>query len=391
MKPWRFLLFSFVFALTNSHAQQIDWDTLLRTTPALEKVFKDSERYQLEIIVDVITKKDGHYSRNHHAFQPFPNLYFYPASLVKLPTSIFACEKINALQIPGLNLQTPMRFSSNGPCQKALEKDAFNQNSLPHLGGFIRKALTVSDNSAYSRLYEWVGPAYYVQRFKELNMPKAVIRKKFDGCTVEESRCVNTIAFINGTEILYQQAAECYDKMYTPPMSEMGIGKKHKEGKKLINTPKDFSQNNCLLMKDVHELMIALCLPTASEIKLNLSDEQRKWMMESMQLAPGQLHDTWKNDTRFHDHYYNFFVYGDKADTNYTELRITNIVGLAYGYTAESAMIEDDKGNTFFISAKLYTNNSDIAGSGEYPYAGVAMPFMRDLGLAVYHWVLSQP
>lgn len=383
------LTFCLISAL--SHGQNINWDSLLRSTPALEKVYQDYSKYQLEIIVDITTEKNGIIARNQQVFQPLPNTYFYPASLVKLPTSIFACEKVNALKKENLTIHTPLRIEANGPCQKPLDKDNFNENGLPSLGGFIRKALTVSDNTAYSRLYEWVGPYYYVKRFKELNMSTAVIRKKFDGCTVEESRCVNAITFYDDKAVIYKQSSECYNENYPRPMPEMGIGKKHKEGKKIIATPKDFSNNNCLLMKDVHELMIALCAPEQSSIKLNLTDEQRQWMQESMRLSPAQLHRIWKEDPRFHAHYYNFFIYGDKSEIEYPHLEITNIVGLAYGYTAETAMIKDNQGNTFFISAKLYTNNSDLAGSGEYPYTRVAMPFMRDLGLAVHQWVVSRP
>ena len=48
-----------------------------------------------------------------YSYRLNPNHYFYPASSVKLPTVIFALEKINELKVKGLNKSTTMLNDSN--------------------------------------------------------------------------------------------------------------------------------------------------------------------------------------------------------------------------------------------------------------------------------------
>jgi hypothetical protein len=133
-------------------------------------------------------------------------------------------------------------------------------------------------------------------------------------------------------------------------------------------------------------MLKALCFPDLSTIDFNLTEEQRKWIIESMQKSPHELSEVWKQNSNLHQHYYNFFVYGHKPGNHQDKIVITNIVGLALGFTIESAVIEDHDGNQIILTAKLYTNHSDIAGSGEYNYEKIAFPFMRDLGKVCLDW-----
>ena len=379
---WLIPVFFFQFVVAQNRT--LVWSELLSSTPTLQNVHSHAQQFELEIILDVYDKVKDSLQRFH--YDPSHNKYFYPASIVKLPSAIFACERINQLN-NSVDIHTPLRINANGPCQRECKSDAFNKEGLPTIAGFIRKALTISDNSSFTRLYEWVGPEYYVHRFQELNMPKSVIRKKFDSCSLEDCRCVNSIDFIKNDSVVYHQPSRCYHGPYFQPMDQMTIGLRHMEGKKIISSPKDFSQNNCLPLENLHDLVIGVCYPQFSKFTLHLTKEQRTWIMESMRKSPAELHQKWKEDSKFHQHYYNFMFYGNKPEGHQEEIKITNIVGLAYGYTIESAVIEDQNGNFIVLSAKLYTNKNDIAGSGEYRYESISMPFMRDLGKVCLQWM----
>src|ERR1700692_396535 len=52
------------------------------------------------------------------------NHYFYPASTVKLPTAIFALERLNELNIPHLNKNTVMKTDSSFEGETRMEQDS---------------------------------------------------------------------------------------------------------------------------------------------------------------------------------------------------------------------------------------------------------------------------
>jgi hypothetical protein len=67
-----------------------------------------------------------------------------------------------------------------------------------------------------------------------------------------------------------------------------------------------------------------------------------------------------------------------------TSLSVTNIVGLSYGFATDISYVHDEKTNVeFFLSATIYTNKSNVLGSGNYEYNEIAFPFLKDLGNAV--------
>ncbi len=382
----RFLIFVlFIFKVNGApiYGQELNWDSLLRSTPALEKIFLKSDASQLEIILEVITKDER--KSICYQYPNKPNQYFYPASIVKLPTAIFACERVNQMDSI-INIHTPLEMIAKGKCQRDLKWDEFNAINKPTLAGLIRKSLTISDNQAYSRLYEWVGPEYYIHRFNELSMPNAVVRKKFDGCSTEQCRCVSEFRFFDDNHLVHVEPARCYEGAFKQPKFEMKVGDRHWSNGKVVNAPMDFSHNNCIELQNIHDLLKALYFPQISQLNLYISEEQRNWIIASMQKSPHELSEVWKNNTSLHQHYYNFFVYGHKPANHQDDIVITNIVGLALGFTIESAVIEDHDGNQIILTAKLYTNQSDVAGSGEYNYEKIAFPFMRDLGKACLEW-----
>ena len=373
------------FFQMNGQSQALHWNKILTATPALKTVYLDSAQVQLQIIVDVLEPShDG--GRTRFSFRDYPTEYFYPASLVKLPTAIFACERLNEISAQ-VDMHTPLQILAKAPCQKSLFEDPFTNDCKPTLAAFIRKSLTISDNAAYSRLFEWVTPEYYEKRFAALKLPFAAIRVKFDGCTVDEARCSPSFKFFKDDTLLYSRDEQCYNLPYTPPLPDMRVSNLKKEDKVATLTSKDFSLHNCLPLGDVHELLIALCKPEYTALDLKITQIQREWLISSMQQPPAILHDSWKQDQRFHDHFYNFLVYGNSPQNHINGLKITNIVGLAYGYAAESAMIEDEEGTTIFISAKLYYNYYETKKSGNSSFTAIAMPFMLDLGNEIYRWV----
>src|SRR5580692_2504023 len=114
------------------------------------------------------------------------NHYFYPASTVKLPTAIFALEKLNELNIRGLDKKTTMKTDSSFAGETKMLEDTSSVSGLPSIENYIKKILLVSDNFAYNRLYEFVG--------------RDEINKKLKKYSLNNTRIIGRLAIGDGGE-----------------------------------------------------------------------------------------------------------------------------------------------------------------------------------------------
>src|SRR6266576_3817666 len=123
-----------------------------------QQVLRDPQTYRLQIIYTQINRdKRNKPSFKNYYFNYDPDLYFNPASTVKLPLALLSLEKLNRMHIKGVNKYTAMQFDSSYEKQVILYKDSTSQNQLPSVAQFIRKAFLISDNDAYNRMYQFTG------------------------------------------------------------------------------------------------------------------------------------------------------------------------------------------------------------------------------------------
>src|SRR5690606_12459294 len=132
--------------------------------------------------------------------------YFYPASTVKLPVALLALEKINRLEVPGLDRDTVMLISADGHGQTEATRDPTAAGGLPSIGHYIRKVLLVSDNDAFNRLYEFVGQSDINETLYSRGFEGTRILHRLDlVLDVESNRYTNPVRFVDGETILYEQ------------------------------------------------------------------------------------------------------------------------------------------------------------------------------------------
>ena len=158
---------SFSIAITfanNTANAQPKTDTLLQhilitgKNDLVSQVLQQSQTYRCQVIYTQINR-DG---RNRPHFKNYyynydENVYFNPASMVKLPLAFLALEKLNKMKAKGVNKDTPIQFDSSYERQTILYRDSTSANQLPFIAHFIKKAFLISDNDAYNRLYQFVG------------------------------------------------------------------------------------------------------------------------------------------------------------------------------------------------------------------------------------------
>src|SRR5690606_30748247 len=109
------------------------------------------------IYTEINRDKNNKPSFKNYYFNHDPDLYFNPASTVKLPLAFMALEKLNTLRKKGIDKHTPVVFDSSQVGQTSLYTDATSATGLPSVAHFIKRALLISENDPYNRLYQLVG------------------------------------------------------------------------------------------------------------------------------------------------------------------------------------------------------------------------------------------
>ena len=72
-------------------------------------------------------------------------------------------------------------------------------------------------------------------------------------------------------------------------------------------------------------------------------------------------------------------------------IRIFNKVGDAYGFLTDVAYVVDFENKIeFILAATIYTNENQTFNDNEYEYDEVGLPFLRNLGQAIYEVELQR-
>ena len=379
---------------SNGKTQPALLDSILGSKGTLQTVIEKKDKFRTQIIYSRISKDSkGEIVLTHYSFNANEQSYFYPASLVKLPLSIFAIEKINSLKSQGVTLQSKLSIDSNYTCQKSLTIDALSNDSVPSIKNYISKALIVSDNESYNRLYEFVSPGFCEQRLSELGFNNARIISRFSSCDSTENRHTNSFKFYNDSnDVIYEQTAQFFEKKYSPPFQNMKVGTAHYSNGKVVKGAKDFSKSNCFQINYMHDLLIELIYPSLNSIEFSITESDREYLLNCLSSSPQNCDITpIKTNAVYNEFMTNYLYYGaqKKAEKN-PDLEIYNIVGQSYGFLSDISYFEDSKNNVeFFLSAVIYANSSEVVGNGGYQYETIGFPFLKELGKSIYEFELK--
>jgi hypothetical protein len=91
-----------LIGLSTTGQKTIIIDSLLKQKPILLQVASLPDKYKPQIILtQVNTNEFGERTFTTSSYRAVDTEYFYPASVVKLPASIFAVEKIGKIKFTG--------------------------------------------------------------------------------------------------------------------------------------------------------------------------------------------------------------------------------------------------------------------------------------------------
>ena len=371
-------------------------EEILRSHPQwFGAVLENADRHRLQILYTRIDRDP----ENRPLFRSFgyrlSGDYFYPASTVKLPAAILALEKLNDLDVPGLGRDTPLRIGAAAPGQTTVEGDPTSADGRPTIAHYVRKAIVVSDNDAYNRLYEFVGQREMNERLWSRGFPDVRILRRLESRMGPfEERETNAFVFFDGEPVIYRQLAARNPHAWRVdrPAIRQGLGYVQDGG--VVPEPLDFRYSNYLSLESLQGILRLALFPesVAEDRRFRLTEDDCRFLYRQMSMLPRESTEVAYPDGETHpDSYVKFFLFGDSAAPIPDGVRIFNKVGQAYGYLVDNAYVVDfDAGVEFLLTAVVQCNRNRIYNDDHYEYDEVGFPFLANLGRAVYRHELGR-
>ena len=320
-----------------------------------KEVLADDQQKEIQIIYSQIDRDKNNIAMfKSFSFNTDKTHYFYPASTIKLPTAIFALEKLNELNIQNLNLNTHLKIGKDFGKQTIVEEDTSSSDGLPSIANYIKKILLVSDNDAYNRLYEFVGRKEINEKLKRHGFNNSrIISRLSVGDSGENARYTNPFTFYDKSQEIYHQPQQFDSKDYPLKLNGLLKGKGYLDGNdSLILKPFNFADKNAFALKDQHLMMQKLMFPESfpESKRFNLNPKDYEFLYTYMSRYPtDNIKPTYQSQD-YYPTYCKFLFYGaDKNISPNPNIRIFNKVGDAYGYTIDNMYFVDFENNIEFI------------------------------------------
>jgi hypothetical protein len=368
-------------------------DSLLSLLPGpYQSVVSHYDRYYLQILYTQIDRDHNNRPHfTHFAFHVNPKLYFYPASLVKLPMAALALEKINRLKIGGLTRRSPMEIDNTLNCSVWYGTSDDRLPDSTSLEASIKRMLLLSDNGSYNRLWEFLTRDFVNQRLTECGYPEMRILHRLSSCGAELNRVSNPVRFIGKNDtVLYSQRVAVSHLPDANPLAPFYLGSFSSEDGALIARPFRGDYLNYVPLETIHRFLITIMFPaTADRAKpLLLTAEDYKLLRTWMCMLPRESGvPRYVPDSGYKDNFKKFLLFGDSTHPCVPSLREFNVVGRAYGFQNDVAYFADfDEKVEFFLSATMFANEDDVINDDHYEYASLALPFFSALGSVVYEY-----
>ena len=390
------LLFPLLFTFTHLKPQSaagLNLQDLINGNQhsVFQEVIQHPKKYRLQIIYTQIDRDRRNSPQfKHHYFHYDPQQYFNPASMVKLPLAALALEKLNQLNVKRVDKYTTIQFDSSEAWHKPLYTDNTARNESPSLAHLIRRALLISENDPYNRLYQFIGQREINQALHDKGYKEACITRQFMGLTLEQNRLTNPVRFIdeNGNLLYAQPALKNTDTFdFT---RQILIGKAHMDrNDQLIPMPFDFTQHNNLSLGSLQQILQSILFPKSvpKRQRFQLKEDDYSFLFRYLSQYPSETPYPKYEASKFTDSYVKFFFRDTVKYAMPEHVRVFNKVGWAYGFLTDVSYVVDfNLGVEFMLAATLYVNSYEVLNDGKYEYDAIGYPFLYQLGQTIYQY-----
>jgi len=395
-----FLVIIFLWCILNAPAQP-KTDSFLKSilygsnNSILQEVLNNKDSFRVQVIYTQIDRdKQNRPSFHQYYYNVDSNIYFNPASTVKLPLAFLALEKLNLFKNKDISKYTAVQIDSSYAWQTPMYADTTSENGYPSIAHFIKKAFLVSDNDAYNRLYQFIGPQTINRNLHDKGYPGIRITRQFLGLTLEQNRHTNAIRFINrdGSFIYQQPAAYNPDSFYFGKQVKIGRGYLNNKDS-LINEPIDFTRVNNLPLEDLQQILQSVLFPESMPDykRFRLTKEDYHFLYQYLSQFPSETNYPKYDSSQYYDSYVKFF-FRDSIHKMPPGVRVFNKVGWAYGFLIDASYVADFTHHVeYMLSAVIYVNKDGILNDNIYEYDSIGWPFMYELGQTIYLYELGRP
>ena len=376
MLMYKYLLASFYFLLLSCSSSTNPIELIIKKRePQLKPIYKNKENHNLQILYTKVVRDSlGMPSFIQYDYQADNNVYFYPASTMKLPIVALTLQKINELRNTGINITVE---------SKILLLNANQITTETTFKDLIAKVFLVSDNSASNILINFLGYNYFNQQMREKGLNTIVLNHKF-----------NPDPYVKNDWKIYTLDRDLISIDETQEIIEHNNLDNLLQGRfQILNgekvaTPFNFKTKNKASLRDLDGVMKRIIYPDLfqEQDRINLSDQDynflRYWMSR---FTFEDIGIEYQKDSKYFDSYNKFFIYGDSTNAVDRKIRIYNKVGVAYGALTDISYIRDYQKNIeFFLSATIYVNQNQIVNDNIYEYDDLGIPFLAELARQVY-------
>ena len=370
MKKLWFLIILVSFSCNEEKIYDPLAEILQSELPAIKKIVKNTKKYEVQIIYTQIDKGvDGKIKFKDYTFHLNNHNYFYPASTVKLPVAVLALEFIDAFE----GLSPLSNYTVEGDSSHYI------------VASDVRQIFSVSDNDAFNRLYELLGRDAINNSLRSKGLEPVRISHRL---STEKANTAQRkpLDFAFGLT-LGGKMDKPIQKISLERMKK-GIGFIRNDS--LISKPMDFTEKNYFPLETQHNLMKRIFFEDSfSETeRFNLSTSSKELLKKAMYTVPRK---EGYDEGEFYDSYGKFFIYGTSRGRIQDHIKIYNKVGYAYGTLTETALITDEKKDVqFLLSATILVNENGIYNDDVYEYEAMGLPFLAELGRALYQFELKR-
>jgi len=370
-----------------------------------DEVLSNRAQNRMQVIYTQIDRKrNGKAVFTDHHLNVTDSSYFYPASTVKIPVAILALQKLNELNIKGLDKNSTMITEADYSGQSEIYNDPSAPDGRPTIEHYIKKILLVSDNDAFNRLYEFLGQEYINNSLHKMGYEEVQIIHRLDiSLTEDENRHTNPVRFFaaplaaegspkdTSNKLVYEKPLEQSKLVYAERNTKMGKGFYRRE--ELINEPFDFSKKNRMSLQTLHSIVRSVMFPktVSKKQRFKLTAGDYELLRKYMSMTPPESKFPFYDNAQYWDNSVKYLLYGAEKNTSKQGMRIFNKVGKAYGFLIDAAYIVDyDNKVEFMLSAMIHCNSDEIFNDDKYDYDTIGFPFMRDLGQMIYNHELKR-
>tara|TARA_Y100000385_G_C13058036_1_gene622963 strand:- start:135 stop:1250 length:1116 start_codon:yes stop_codon:yes gene_type:complete len=360
----------------------------------VDRVIKDSNQYHLQFILTTIKKDSGAVKKNQLKY--LTGDYFYPASMVKLPTAILTYELIDSL---GLNSASYIKMNADENCKNQYFTKT-TQNKKLRFTNIIEELLAISDNNYYSILFHALGADKINKKLNEYDLKNTFIYTSFNGCPNESDLIFNSYSIYNENDnIVFSQPKRKLDSIDYLDHRKLNkrklCGEAHYKNGKKIDKPKNFNYALEYSLVDINETMIKLFYPGlySKGKQFKISELSRKELFNSLLIYPEKIRNKkYHNISKYPKNYYKYSIIGDKEGLKLNDqFNIYSKIGISYGFVTETAYILDKKNKQdFFITISIKANRNNIMGDGIYQYESIARPFIASFTRLINSYLLSK-